>query len=109
MSSGCAPVPRLPVRPPGVSRVSVPSLPIANPEMLEPPALAVYANRPRGSTINQHGAACPPLDTALVTGASDPSRAWSYDDADADPASEITTSPFGVNWNPKGVCPADAL
>ena len=77
--------------------------------MLDPPALAVYAKRPRESTISQQGAACPPFDTALLTGVRMPSRPCPYDDADAEPASEITTSPFGVNSNPNGVVPAEAL
>src|SRR6267154_1602584 len=109
MSSGCAPLPRSPVRPPGVMSVSAPSVPIANPEMLEPPALAVYAKRPRESTISQHGAACPPLETELLTAMREPSRAWVYEDADADPASDTTSAPFGVNWKPNGPGPADAL
>src|SRR6266550_3172331 len=74
--------------------------------MLEPPALAVYAKCPRESTISQHGAACPPFDTELLTAVRAPVRAWSYDDADAVPASETTSTPFGVNWNPNGVFPA---
>src|SRR5258705_822910 len=74
--------------------------------MLEPPALAVYAKRPRESTISQHGAAWPPFDTALLTAVRLPVGAWAYDDAEAVPASETTSTPFGVNWNPNGVFPA---
>src|SRR6266550_6055940 len=95
-SSGCAPDPRSPVRPPAVIKVSVPSLAIAKPEMLEPPAFAVYANLPAGSTISQHGAACPPVDTDLLTGVRIPFPAWSYDDAAALPASDTTRRPFGA-------------
>ena len=79
---------------------------IEKPEIVAPPAFAVYAKRPSVVTTSQHGAPWCVATAPLITCAPDASIA--YDDAEP-AASETNARPRPSNAKPNGVAPADGL